>query len=91
MTTLIYTWAVILLNLVRIRGLEPPRLATLIPETSASTNSAISAVLWGAMIKTKSSGVKYFFKFSKQIHHTALWQTDPMPTQHCAKLIAIEF
>ena len=32
-----------LFYLVRTRGLEPPRLATLVPETSASTNSATSA------------------------------------------------
>gem|GEM_PF-2150268 len=29
--------------LVRTRGLEPPRVASLVPETSASTNSATSA------------------------------------------------
>ena len=32
------------LNLVPKRGLEPPRLAALVPETSASTNSATWAI-----------------------------------------------
>src|SRR5262245_9898095 len=36
-------------SLVRSRGLEPPRLAALPPQSSASTNSATTAVLLGAV------------------------------------------
>ena len=60
------------LNLVRERGLEPPRPKTLVPETSASTNSATRADVYNPGMVAL---FHIFFKRPPQqpSHHTPGW------------------
>ena len=64
---------------VRTKGLEPPRLTTLDPKSSAATNYATCARITGAKVATFLQSCKYFcikliFQHSTQMHEAQVWE-----------------
>ena len=65
--------SVFLSSFVRTKGLEPPRLTTLDPKSSAATNYATCARITGTKVVTFPQSCKYFciklnFQYSTQMH-----------------------
>ena len=50
----------LMISFVRTKGLEPPRLTTLDPKSSAATNYATCAMITSAKVVTFSQSCKYF-------------------------------
>ena len=65
-------------SFVRTKGLEPPRLTTLDPKSSAATNYATCARITGTKVATFPQSCKYFciklnFRCSIQMHEAQVW------------------